>query len=332
MAGEKLMKSPIKIAITGAAGQISYSLLFRIASGDMLGKDQPIILQLLEIENAMSNLKGVVMELEDCAFPLVHGITTTYDPYIAFKDADIAILVGSRPRAKGMERKDLLEANGAIFTLQGKALSDVASKNVKILVVGNPANTNALITQKNAPNINPKNITAMMRLDHNRTLSQLANKTNCKVSDIKNVIVWGNHSSTQYPDIHHAQINNKKAIDLVDNKWIDNSLIPVVQKRGAAIIEARGLSSAASAASAAIDHMRSWLFDTPDNDWVSMGVASDGSYGIPEGIIYGFPVTCKNGEYSIVKNLNINEYSKKLMLNTYNELLEEKNTIKHLLG
>ncbi len=326
------MKSPIKIAITGAAGQISYSLLFRIASGDMLGKDQPIILQLLEIENAMSNLKGVVMELEDCAFPLVHGITTTYDPYIAFKDADIAILVGSRPRAKGMERKDLLEANGAIFTLQGKALSDVASKNVKILVVGNPANTNALITQKNAPNINPKNITAMMRLDHNRTLSQLANKTNCKVSDIKNVIVWGNHSSTQYPDIHHAQINNKKAIDLVDNKWIDNSLIPVVQKRGAAIIEARGLSSAASAASAAIDHMRSWLFDTPDNDWVSMGVASDGSYGIPEGIIYGFPVTCKNGEYSIVKNLNINEYSKKLMLNTYNELLEEKNTIKHLLG
>lgn len=326
------MKLPIKVAVTGAAGQISYSLLFRIASGDMLGKDQPVILQLLEIEGAMNNLKGVVMELEDCAFPLVHKIITTYDPYIAFKDVDIAILVGSRPRSKGMERKDLLEANGAIFTLQGKALSDVASRDVKVLVVGNPANTNALITQKNAPNINPKNITAMMRLDHNRTISQLAGKTNSKVSDIKNVIVWGNHSSTQYPDIHHAQIDNKNATDLVDNQWIENSLIPIVQKRGAAIIEARGASSAASAASAAVDHIRSWLFGTPEGDWVSMGVPSDGSYGIPEGIIYGFPVTCKNGEYNIIKNLNINEYSKKLMLNTYNELLEEKNTIKHLLG
>jgi len=326
------MKSPIRVAVTGAAGQISYSLLFRIASGDMLGKDQPVILQLLEIESAMNNLKGVVMELEDCAFPLVHNIITTYDPYIAFKDADIAILVGSRPRSKGMERKDLLEANGAIFTLQGKALSDVAAKDVKVLVVGNPANTNALITQKNAPNINPKNITAMMRLDHNRTISQLASKTKTKVSDITNVIVWGNHSSTQYPDIHQAIVCDKKATDLVDDEWIENSLIPMVQKRGAAIIEARGASSAASAASAAVDHIRSWLFGTPDGNWVSMGVPSDGSYGIPEGVVYGFPVTCKNGEYAIVKNLNISESSKKFMLNTYNELLEEKNTIKHLLS
>jgi malate dehydrogenase len=326
------MKSPIRIAITGAAGQISYSLLFRIASGDMLGLDQPVILQLLEIENAINNLKGVVMELEDCAFPLLHGVITTHDPYVAFKDVDIAILVGARPRSKGMERKDLLEANGAIFTLQGKALSDVASKNVKVLVVGNPANTNALITQKNAPNINPKNITAMMRLDHNRTISQLAIKTNSLISEIKNVIIWGNHSATQYPDIHHATINNQKATDLVDNNWIDNTLIPMVQKRGATVIEARGASSAASAANAAIDHIRSWILGTSNDNWVSMGVPSDGSYGIAEGVIYGFPVTCKNGEYTIVKDLTINDKSKTLMLNTYNELLEEKNTIKHLLG
>jgi malate dehydrogenase len=326
------MKSPIRIAVTGAAGQISYSLLFRIASGDMLGLDQPVILQLLEIESAINNLKGVVMELEDCAFPLLHGVITTHDPYVAFKDVDIAILVGSRPRSKGMERKDLLEANGAIFTAQGKALSDVASRDVKVLVVGNPANTNALITQKNAPNINPKNITAMMRLDHNRTISQLAVKTNAKVSDIKNVIIWGNHSATQYPDIHHAIINHQKAVDLVDDNWIDNTLIPVVQKRGATVIEARGASSAASAANAAIDHIRSWVLGTSDDKWVSMGIPSDGSYGIPEGVVYGFPVICKNGEYTIVKNLTISDKSKALMLNTYNELLEEKNTIKHLLG
>lgn len=325
------MKNPIKVAVTGAAGQISYSLLFRIASGDMLGKDQPVILQLLEIEPAMNALKGVVMELEDCAFPLVKEIITSHDPYVAFADADIAILVGSKPRSKGMERKDLLEANGAIFTTQGKALAAVAKKTVKVLVVGNPANTNALIAQKNASGLNPKNITSMMRLDHNRAISQIANKTGKHVNDVKNVIIWGNHSATQYPDISHAEVAAEKASQLVDQAWIESYLIPTVQKRGAAIIEARGLSSAASAASAAIDHMRNWIFGTAPGEWVSMGIPSDGSYGIEPGVIYGFPVTCKDGEYTIVQGLEISDFSRKNMQATYDELIEERNAIAHLI-
>ena len=325
------MKSPIKIAVTGAAGQISYSLLFRIASGDMLGRDQPVILQLLEIEPAMNALKGVVMELDDCAFPLVQGITTSHDPFVAFEDVDIAILVGSRPRTKGMERKELLEANGAIFTTQGKALAQVAKRDVKVLVVGNPANTNALIALNNAKGLNPKNMTSMMRLDHNRTISQLAAKTGKHLTAVKNVIVWGNHSSTQYPDIFHATVNGTPASTLVDQSWLESYLIPTVQKRGAAIIEARGLSSAASAANAAIDHIRNWVYGTPEGEWVTMGVVSDGSYGIPEGIMYGFPVTCKNGDYHIVQGLEISEFSRKGMMATYTELLEEKTAIIHLL-
>lgn len=326
------MKSPIKIAVTGAAGQISYSLLFRIASGDMLGHDQPVILQLLDIEQSLPALKGVVMELDDCAFPLLHGITVSSDPFEAFKDVEIAILVGARPRSKGMERKDLLEANGAIFTTQGKALAAVANKNVKVLVVGNPANTNALIAMSNAHGLDPKNFTSMMRLDHNRAITQVAQKTNCHLTQVKKIIVWGNHSSTQYPDVFHATSQGKAVSGLVDEEWLVNSFIPVVQKRGAAIIEARGLSSAASAANAAIDHIRDWVLGTPEGEWVTMGIPSDGSYGIPEGIMYGFPVTCKNGKYEIVQGLEINEFSRKGMMNTYNELLEEKEAIKHLLG
>jgi malate dehydrogenase len=325
------MKSPIKVAITGSAGQIGYSLLFRIASGDMLGHDQPIILQLLEIEPALNALKGVVMELEDCAFPLLHGITTSHDPFVAFQDVDIAILVGARPRSKGMERKDLLEANGAIFTTQGKALAQVAKKDIKVLLVGNPANTNALITLKNAPRLNPHNVTAMMRLDHNRTISQIATKTGKHVSTIKKITVWGNHSATQYPDIFHSEVDGVPTYKLVEQSWLENYLIPTVQKRGAAIIEARGLSSAASAANAAIDHIRNWVCGTNNGDWVSMAVLSDGSYDIPEGVMYGFPVTCKNGTYQIVQGLEINEFSRKNMMTTYNELLEEKDAIKHLL-
>lgn len=322
----------MKVAITGAAGQIGYSLLFRIASGDMLGPDQPVILQLLDIEAAMPALNGVVMELNDCAFPLLHSITTSHDPYTAFKDIDIAIFVGARPRGKGMERKDLLEANGAIFTTQGRALAAVAKKNVKVLVVGNPANTNALITLKNASGLNAANITSMMRLDHNRAMSQLAQKTNKHVTDIKKIIVWGNHSSTQYPDISHATVAGVDAKTLVDQAWLINDFIPTVQKRGAAIIEARGLSSAASAASAAIDHIRNWVFGTHSNEWVSMGVLSDGSYGIPEGVIYGFPVTCHNGQYKIVQGLEINEFSRERMMATYDELIEECQAIAHLFS
>lgn len=326
------MKLPIKVAVTGAAGQIAYSILFRIASGDMLGQDQPIILQLLDIEPAMTALNGVVMELEDCAFPLLHGITTSYDPFTAFKDADIALLIGARPRSKGMERKDLLEANGAIFTTQGKALASVAKGDVKVLVVGNPANTNALITAKNAIGLNPRNITAMMRLDHNRSLTQLAKKTGKHINDVKKITVWGNHSATQYPDIYHTSVADKVASSLVEEKWLDDYFIPTIQKRGAAIIEARGLSSAASAANAAIDHMRNWILGTPEGDWVSMGVPSDGSYGIAEGVIFGYPVTCSNGNYQIVQGLNINEFSQAKITATYNELLEERAAIKHLLG
>lgn len=325
------MKSPIKIAITGAAGQISYSLLFRIASGDMLGKDQPVILQLLDIEPSMMALNGVIMELDDCAFPLVHGISASHDPYLAFKDVDIAILVGARPRTKGMERKDLLEANGAIFTTQGRALAQVAKKDVKVLVVGNPANTNALIAMKNASGLDPKNFTSMMRLDHNRAISQLAQKTNHHVTEIKKMIVWGNHSSTQYPDISHATANGNKLSTLVQQQWLDSYFVPTVQKRGAAIIEARGLSSAASAANAAINHIRNWVLGTDNDDWVTMGILSDGSYGIPSGIIYGFPVTCSNGKYQIVQGLEINDVSRKHMIASYDELVEEREAVKHLL-
>jgi len=325
------MKSPVRVAVTGAAGQIGYSILFRIASGAMLGNDQPVILQLLDIEPSMPALNGVVMELNDCAFPLLHGITTSHDPFTAFKDADIAILIGARPRSKGMERKDLLEANGAIFTTQGKALAQVAKKDVKVLVVGNPANTNALIALKNASGLNPQNFTAMLRLDHNRAISQLATKTGKHVTEINKVIVWGNHSATQYPDVHHANIAGTAATTLVDQAWVENDFIPTVQKRGAAIIEARGLSSAASAASAAIDHIHDWVLGT-NGKWVTMGIPSDGSYGIPEGVIYGFPVTCKDGKYEIVQGLEINAFSRSRMDATYQELLEEKEAVKHLLG
>lgn len=326
------MKAPIRVAVTGAAGQISYSLLFRIASGDMLGKDQPIILQLLEIEPAMNALNGVIMELEDCAFPLLHGITASHDPLVAFKNVDIALLVGARPRSKGMERKDLLEANGAIFTVQGKALAQVAKKDVKVLVVGNPANTNALIALKNASGLNPRNFTAMLRLDHNRAYSQLAAKAGVHTTDISKIVVWGNHSATQYPDISAATVNGKPASELVNQEWLVNSFIPTVQKRGAAIIEARGLSSAASAANAAIEHVRDWVLGTKDGEFVSMGVLSDGSYGIQEGIIYGVPCTCKDGEYTVVQGLNISDFSRERMMATYQELCEERDAIKHLLG
>lgn len=326
------MKSPIRVAVTGASGNIGYSLLFRIASGDMLGADQPVILQLLDIEPAMNALKGVMMELDDCAFPLLKSVTASHDPLVAFKDADIALLVGSKPRSKGMERSELLTANGAIFTLQGKALAAVAKKDVKVLVVGNPANTNALIALKNASGLGAQNITSMMRLDHNRAISQLAQKTGKHTTDIKKIIVWGNHSSTQYPDISHALIAGVKAETLVDQTWLEESFIPVVQRRGAAIIEARGLSSAASAANAAIDHIRSWVFGTAEGEWVTMGVLSDGSYGIPEGVIFGFPVTCKNGQFQIVQGLAINDFSRKLIDASYRELANERDAVKHLFA
>lgn len=326
------MKAPVRVAVTGAAGQISYSLLFRIASGDMLGKDQPVILQLLEIEPAMNALKGVIMELEDCAFPLVQGIVASHDPMAAFKDIDIALLVGARPRSKGMERKDLLEANGAIFTVQGKALAAVAKKDVKVLVVGNPANTNALIALKSASGLNPRNFTAMLRLDHNRAYSQLAAKTASHTTDINKIVVWGNHSATQYPDISAATVNGTAANSLVDQNWLVTDFIPTVQKRGAAIIDARGLSSAASAANAAIEHIRDWVLGTKEGEFVSMGVPSDGSYGIPEGVIYGFPCTCKNGEYTIVQGLAISDFSRERMDATLQELTEERAAVQHLLG
>ncbi len=287
------MKAPVRVAVTGAAGQISYSLLFRIASGDMLGKDQPVILQLLEITPALEALNGVIMELEDCAFPLVAGITGTDDANVAFKDADYALLVGARPRGPGMERKDLLEANAAIFSAQGKAINDNASKGIKVLVVGNPANTNALIAQRNAPDIDPRQFTAMTRLDHNRAMAQLANKLGKTVNDVKKMLIWGNHSSTQYPDLHHCEVDGKVAIDQVEQDWYENDYIPTVQQRGAAIIKARGASSAASAANAAVDHMRSWALGTDEGDWVSMGIYSDGSYGIQEGLIYSFRAPAK---------------------------------------
>jgi malate dehydrogenase len=326
------MKKPIRIAITGAAGQIGYSLLFRIASGAMLGNDQPIILQLLDITSSLPALTGVVMELEDCAFPLLTQIIATDDPNIAFKDAEYALLVGARPRGPGMERKDLLEANGAIFTAQGKALNAVANKTVKVLVVGNPANTNAYIALKNAPDLDPTNFSAMMRLDHNRALTQLAQKAQAAVTDIHKVIIWGNHSSTQYPDYHHATIQGQAAPQLIDDtNWYENVFIPTVQQRGAAIIKARGLSSAASAANAAIDHMRNWILGTAEGDWVSMGVLAQGEYGYSD-IIYGYPVTCKNGQYEIVQGLAINDFSRAKMEASYQELTEERNAVKSLLS
>jgi len=323
------MKSPVRVAVTGAAGQIGYSLLFRIASGEMLGKDQPVILQLLEITPALNALKGVVMELDDCAFPLLAGVVQSDDPEVAFKDADIALLVGARPRSKGMERKDLLEANGAIFTVQGAALNKVASRDVKVLVVGNPANTNAYIAMKSAPDLPSKNFTAMLRLDHNRALSQLASKTGKSVDSIEQLIVWGNHSPTMYPDYRFATIGSDKAPSAVnDQDWYENTFISTVGKRGAAIIEARGLSSAASAA---IDHVRDWVNGT-NGKWTTMGVPSDGSYGIPEGVIYGFPTTCSDGEYSIVTGLDIDEFSRKQMDKTLQELEEERAAINHLFS
>ncbi|WP_414433459.1 malate dehydrogenase [Alcanivorax sp. IL1] len=325
------MKAPVRVAVTGAAGQISYSLLFRIASGDMLGKDQPIILQLLEITPAMEALKGVIMELEDGAFPLVAGIIGTDDANVAFKDANYALLVGARPRGPGMERKDLLEANAAIFSAQGKAINDNASKDIKVLVVGNPANTNALIAQRNAPDINPRQFTAMTRLDHNRGMAQLANKLGKTVNDITKMTIWGNHSSTQYPDLHHCEVDGKVAVDQIEQDWYEGTYIPEVQQRGAAIIKARGASSAASATSAAVDHMRSWALGTADGDWVSMGIYSDGSYGIQEGLIYSFPCTCKDGDWSIVQGLEVNDFSRGKMEATEKELAEERDAVSHLL-
>ncbi|MCK9504645.1 MAG: malate dehydrogenase [Porticoccaceae bacterium] len=325
------MKAPVRVAVTGAAGQISYSLLFRIAAGEMLGADQPVILQMLEITPALEALKGVAMELDDCAFPLLAGMVQTDDPNVAFKDADYALLVGARPRGPGMERKDLLEANAAIFSVQGKAINDNASRNIKVLVVGNPANTNALIAQRNAPDLDPRQFTAMMRLDHNRAMTQLAQKTRTTINDVTNMTIWGNHSSTQYPDIHHAKVNGKTAIDLVDQDWYANTFIPDVQQRGAAIIKARGASSAASAANAAISHVRSWALGTAEGDWVSMGVYSDGSYGIQQGLIYSFPCVCKNGDWQIVQGLACNEFSVARMKATEQELAEERDAVSHLL-
>ena len=324
------MKAPVRVAVTGAAGQIGYSLLFRIASGEMLGKDQPVILQLLEITPALKALQGVIMELEDCAFPLLAGVVPSDDPRVAFADANYALLVGAMPRKAGMERGDLLSANGGIFKPQGEALSEVAARDVKVLVVGNPANTNALIAQQHAKTLNPKQFTAMTRLDHNRALSQLSAKTGKPVSSIQKLTIWGNHSSTQYPDIFHATVDGQAASGLVDQAWLEGTFIPTVAKRGAAIIEARGLSSAASAANAAIDHMHDWALGTSEGSWASMAIPSDGSYGIPEGLIYSFPCVCKNGQYEIVQGLAINEFSRGKMDATAKELLEERDAVRSL--
>ena len=325
------MTSPVRVTVTGAAGQISYSLLFRIAAGEMLGPNQPVILQMLEITPALEALKGVAMELEDCALPLLAGMVCTDDATVAFKDSDYALLVGARPRGPGMERKDLLEANAAIFSAQGKALNDNASKDIKVLVVGNPANTNSLIAQRNAPDINPRQFTAMTRLDHNRAMSQIANKTGSTINDVTHMTIWGNHSATQYPDLHETKVNGQAAIDMVDQSWYKDDFIPTVQQRGAAIINARGASSAASAAHAAIAHMRSWALGTAEGDWVSMGVYSDGSYGIAEGLIYSFPCVCKDGDWEIVQGLEINDFSRAKMQATELELSEERDAVKHLL-
>ena len=325
------MKTPVRITITGAAGQISYSLLFRIASGQMLGSDQPVIFQLLEITPAMKALEGVVMEIDDCAFPLVTDFVLTDDIDTAFKDADYGLLVGAKPRGPGMERSDLLEANGGIFKLQGKGLNENANPDVKVLVVGNPANTNAYTAMVSAPDLNPRNFTAMTRLDHNRALAQLASKTNSSINDIKKMTIWGNHSTTQYPDITYTTVSGKPAKDLVELNWYQEEYIPSVAKRGAEIIDARGASSAASAANGAIDHMRDWVMGTDDDNWVSMGVPSDGSYGIPKGIIFSFPVTCKGGDYQIVQGLGFDEFGQSKMHVTLKELEEEKTALSSIL-
>ena len=325
------MKNPVRVTITGAAGQIGYQLAFRIASGQMLGADQPVILQLLEIAPALEALQGVVMELDDCAFDTLAGIVATDDANVAFKDADYALLVGARPRGPGMERKDLLEANAQIFSVQGKAINDHANRDIRVLVVGNPANTNALITRANAPDINPANFTAMTRLDHNRAAAQLASKSGKHSSDVRQLTIWGNHSATQYPDIYHATVAGTAALDLVENEWLADEFIPTVQQRGAAIIKARGASSAASAASAAIDHMHDWALGTAADNWVSMAIPADGSYGIEEGVIYSYPVRCSNGHYEIVQGLEISDFSRERMQATESELREERAAIEHLL-
>ncbi|MEO8503157.1 MAG: malate dehydrogenase [Acidobacteriota bacterium] len=326
------MKKPVRIAITGAAGNIGYALAFRIAAGDMLGSEQPVILHLIEIPPALDTLEGVCMELRDCAFPLIEGIVKTADPNEGFAGVDYALLVGARPRGPGMERKDLLSANGAIFGPQGKALSDGASRDVKVLVVGNPANTNALIAAANAPKLDRRQFTAMTRLDHNRALSQLGEKTGAHVNDIRRMTIWGNHSATQYPDIAHCTVGGKAATSQVAQDWYRGTFIPTVQQRGAAIIKARGASSAASAASAAIDHMRSWALGTADGDWVSMGVPSDGSYGVKEGVVYSYPCTCKGGSYQIVQGLAIDAFSQEKMAVSEKELREERAAVEELLG
>ncbi len=325
------MKEPIRVAVTGAAGQIGYSLIFRIASGEMLGADQPVILQLMEITPALDALRGVVMEINDCAYPLVSDVVVTDDPDVAFNDVGVAMLVGAKPRGKGMERGDLLTENGKIFGPQGKAINRLAKRDVKVLVIGNPANTNALIAASNAPDLDRSQFTAMTRLDHNRAISQLAERTGADVSDIKKVTIWGNHSATQYPDISHATVGGKPALDQVDQRWIQDEFIPRVQKRGAEIIEARGSSSAASAAYAGLSHIRDWCLGTADGDWLSMGVPSDGSYGIPEGLIYSFPVTIQDGKYSIVQGLDIDSFSREKMDATRSELEEEREAVAHLL-
>jgi malate dehydrogenase len=325
------MKTPLTVAITGAAGQIGYALAFRVASGQMLGADRPVNLHLLEITPALTALQGVVMELSDCAFPTLNKVVATDDARVAFRDCNVALLVGARPRGPGMERKELLLANAQIFSAQGKALDAVADRGIKVLVVGNPANTNALIAQRNAPGLDPRNFTAMTRLDHNRALAQLAEKTSSHVSRIRRMIIWGNHSSTQYPDLNHATVDGKPARKLVDEPWLTNTFIPVVQQRGAAIIKARGSSSAASAASAAIDHVRDWMAGTGDGDWTSMAVTSDGSYGIKEGIIYSYPVTCRNGSYEIVQGLSIDAFSRARMEATEKELREERAGVSELI-
>jgi len=325
------MKKPVTVTITGAAGQIGYALAFRVASGQLLGPDQPVNLNLLEITPALGALNGVVMELSDCAFPTLNRITASDDPKIGFRDSEVGLLVGARPRGPGMERKDLLVANAQIFSVQGRAINEVASRNIRVLVVGNPANTNALIASRNAKDIDPRNFTAMTRLDHNRAISQLAEKTGVHVTAIRRMIIWGNHSATQYPDIAHATVDGKPAKSLVDDAWYRDYFIPTVQQRGAAIIKARGASSAASAASSAIDHVRDWALGTPPGDFVSMAVPSDGSYGIPEGIIYSYPVTCSGGRYTIVQGLAIDEYSRGKMDATHQELLEERDGVKDLI-
>jgi len=326
------MKTPVRVTVTGAAGQISYSLLFRIAAGQMLGPDQPVILQLLEVTPALKALQGVVMELDDCAFPLVHKIQISDDPNVAFKETEFALLVGAKPRGPGMERADLLAANGGIFKVQGKAINDHANRAIKVLVVGNPANTNAWTCMVSAPDINPRQFTAMTRLDHNRAVAQLAAKTNSAVSDIRKITVWGNHSTTQYPDLSQAMVGSQSAFACVDRAWYENDYIPRVAKRGAEIIDARGASSAASAANAALEHMRDWVLGTSANDWTSMGIPSDGSYGIEKGLMYSFPVVCRGGNYEIVQNLPIDEFSRKRMSVTESELKEERTAIQKLVG